>query len=274
MTSAPSLEALAKIRNWIGFGKALSASLDDPSRFGFEDRSQMLAHVAKLRGVDPSSLRNPLAAVNWMKRNAPEALEHENPDIPMTGVLTLSQISILSNDLAQSLTPKFFSGEVSRGDLRKALEHVQAAGGGRGVTAHERVKRAQAFEEQVYRFLRKTPAALELGNDVEVVKSPRDSLVPSDFSVLRDGKIVAAIECKAHRSKRHRRYLIEILSMAALRARAYHQAFLIVPDTWEESIAELSELVRDLGLQSVAIAAFSEDAGKYGELYIHRLSGG
>ena len=187
---------------------------------------------------------------------------------------TLSDL-IFSNDLAQSITPKFSLSRSLAETFARRLSMCRSQGedgAPRPMSGSSVPKRSKS--RSIGFFASPPPAALELGNDVEVVRSPRDSLVPSDFSVLRDGKIVAAIECKAHRSKRHRRYLIEILSMAALRARAHPQAFLIVPDTWEDSIAELSELVRDLGLQAVAIAAFSEDAGKYGELSIHRLSGG
>ena len=181
MTPDFTLEELAKTRNWIVFGKALSAALDDPACHGFDDASQMLAHVAQLRGVDPSSLRNPLSAVNWMKQNAAEALVEENPKLAMTGVLTLSQISNLSSDLAENLIPKFFRGEVSRRQLQVALRNAEAKQGGRGVAANERVKRAFEFEDDVFRFLQRNVEVLEFGDNVEIVRSGRGALVPSDF---------------------------------------------------------------------------------------------
>jgi len=258
MSSNPRLQGLAKLDNWIAFGKALSAAMDDPAAYGYSDPSHLLAAVAQIRGVDPSSLRNPLAAVNWMKKYAPEALEEENQKVPMTGVLTLSQISILSSELAESLAPRFFSGELSRRQLQTSLRDLEATQGGRGVAAHERVKRRSEFEDHVFRFLTHKPEALELGADVEVVHSRREALVPSDFTVLRNGTPIAAIECKSHRNKLHRRYLVELLAMAALQTKELQQAILVVPSTWGASIEELLNLIQDLGLSSVRIAMFGQ----------------
>ncbi|WP_372990272.1 hypothetical protein [Sulfitobacter sp.] len=92
--------------------------------------------------------------------------------------------------------------------------------GGRGVPADERVKRPIEFEEEVFRFLARNLETLELGDDVEIVRSGRDALVPSDFTVMQVGEAVAAIECKSHRNKKHRRYLLETLGMAALLSQA------------------------------------------------------
>ncbi|WP_135502902.1 hypothetical protein [Roseovarius aestuariivivens] len=261
MMSDPRLEEFAKTPNWIAFGKALAAALDDPERFGFEGQSELLAHVAQLRGVDPSSLRNPLAAVNWMKLNAPKALKEENASVPMTGVLVLSQISIISNDLAKSLAPKFFSGETSRKDLQVALRRAEVSKGGRGVAAHERAKRIAHFEEEVFRFLKENSKVLEMGRHVDVVRTSREARVPSDFSVIRDGQIVAAIECKSHRNKRHRRYLVETLAMTALLAKEHSHAVLVVPESWGDSKAELAHFQIELGLDDVRVAEFGDEDG-------------
>lgn len=255
MAPKPSLRDLSENRNWIAFGQALSAACDDPARYGFEDASQLLAHVAKLRGVEPASLRNPLAAVNWMKENAPKALEEEELRVSMTGVLKLSQMSIVSKQLADELAPKFFSGEISKRQLDIALRRAEQKFG-RRVAGHERMKRAMAFEEEVFAFLQRNPEVLELGHGVEVARTDKDSLVPSDFTILRDGRPVAAVECKAHRGTRHRRYLIETLAMAALRATGGRKSILVVPVSWGASAAEISRLAEELFLSGVQIAVY------------------
>lgn len=258
MSSNPRLQGLAKLDNWIAFGKALSAAMDDPAAYACSDPSHLLAAVAQIRGVDPSSLRNPLSAVNWMEKYAPEALEEGNQKVAMTGVLTLSQISILSSDLAENLAPRYLSGEMSRRQLQTALRDLEASQGGRGVAAHERIKRRCEFEDHVFRYLTQNPEALEMGADVEVVQSPRGALVPSDFTVLRNGTPIAVIECKSHRNKLHRRYLVELLAMAALQTKVQQQAILVIPPTWGSSIEELLKLIQDLGLSSVRIAVFGQ----------------
>lgn len=265
MARGLTLRELAETRSWIAFGKALSAAVDDPCRYGCDDASQLLAQVAQLRGVEPASLRNPLAAVNWMKENAPKALEEEERRVPMTGVLKLSQISIISRQLAQELAQKFFSGEMSRRQLDIALRRAEQEHG-RCVAGHERMKRAMAFEEEVFTFLRRHPSKLELGHDVEIVRSAKDSLVPSDFTVLRDGRPVAAVECKGHRGTRHRRYLVETLAMAALRAADGRKSILIVPGSWGTSTAEISRLADKLSISNVRVAVFESDENQLSTL--------
>lgn len=257
MAREPTLRELAETRNWAAFGKALSAALDNPVCYGFDDAGQLLAHVAQLRGVEPASLRNPLAAVNWMKENAPKVLADDNLRVPMTGVLKLSQISIVSKQLVAELAPKFFSGEISRRQLDIALRRAEQERG-RRVAGHERMKRAMAFEEEVFAFLRQHPSKLELGNDVEIVRTAKDSLVPSDFTVLRDGRPVATVECKAHRGTRHRRYLMETLAMAALRAADGRKSILVVPGSWGNSTTEISRLADELSLSNVWVAVFEK----------------
>ncbi|MFD2741284.1 hypothetical protein ACFSUD_17030 [Sulfitobacter aestuarii] len=250
-----SLSELAKIENWIAFGKALTLALDNPERYGFTEVSHLLAHVAKLRGVEEASLRNPLAAVKWMKDNAPKALSEENAKIPMTGVLTLSQISSVSSHLADELSPAFFSGRMPRRQLEIALRRAEAEQGLR-VPGHARMKQAVGFEEEVFRFLRDSPAKLGLGHNVEVVRTKRDAVIPSDFTVLRDAAVVALVECKSHRRTLHRRYLVETLAMAALRASNRAHSIIVVPASWGRSIQELADLCRDLSISGVSIAIF------------------
>ncbi|HAR81959.1 hypothetical protein [Sulfitobacter pontiacus] len=262
MAHGLTLRELSETRNWIAFGKALSAAVDDPVRYGCDDASQLLAQVAQLRGVEPASLRNPLAAVNWMKENAPKALREENAKIPMTGVLTLSQISIVSKCLADELAPKFFSGGVSRRQLEIALRKAEAEQG-RPIAGHKRMKRAVAFEEEVFRFLQEHPAVIELGHDVEIFRTERDALVPSDFTVVRAGATVAVVECKAHRSTLHRRYLLQTLAMAALRTSDHALSVLVVHSSWGRAIEELCDLCRELRIAGVCIAWFkpSDEGG-------------
>lgn len=262
-----SLRKLSENRNWIAFGQALSAACDDPAQFGFQDANQLLAHVAQLRGVEPASLRNPLAAVNWMKENAPKALAEKELRVSMTGVLKLSQMSIVSKPLVDELAPKFFSGEISKRQLDIALRRAEQEHG-RRVAGHERMKRAMAFEEDVFTFLRQHPSKLGLGHDIEIVRTAKDSLVPSDFTVLRDGRPVAAVECKAHRGTRHRRYLVETLAMAALRAADGRTSILIVPGSWGTSTDEIARLAKELSLANVRIAVFDRRDEKLGRFIL------
>tara|TARA_Y100000815_G_scaffold201356_1_gene184966 strand:- start:362 stop:2191 length:1830 start_codon:yes stop_codon:yes gene_type:complete len=260
MTSR-SVEAFAQDPNWLSFGSSLTEALEVPESYGFTSSEKLMAEVARLRGVDPASLRNPLAAVAWMNANASEALHDENLRVPMTGVLLLSQISILDKELASEIAPKFFSGDVTREELKNALRRLQEKPGVRGSTAHTRSKRAAAFEDLVFDFLTSNPETLGLGDRVKLSHSPRNSEAPADFVLTRDGETIAAIEVKSFRQKRHHRYLVETLAMTALAAKTYSRAFLIVPADWGDAIDKVGELIESLGLDGVQHAVFSDAEG-------------
>ena len=255
MTSFTSITELVEIRDWMAFGKGLSAALNNPKRYGFTEANQLLAHVAHLRGVEVASLRNPLAAIKWMKENAPEILAIENTKISMTGVLTLSQIYTVSRALAAELSPQFFSGSMSRRQLEIALRRAEAEQG-RRIAGHDRMKRAVGFEEEVFQYLCENPADLGLGAEVEIARTKRDSLIPSDFSLMQNGIVVALVECKSHRKTLHRRYLVETLAMAALRVSNHTNSILVVPTSWGQSIQELFDLCCDLRISNVRVASF------------------
>lgn len=247
--------------NWVSFGKSLRHAVQDPSSYGFTSSEKLLAEVARLRGVDTASLRNPLAAVAWIEANAPEALNDKNAHVPMTGVLLLSQIGILDKGLAEKIGPDLFSGALSRDDLRRALDELKARPGIGKIAAHDRVKRAEAFENRVFDYLQSHPDVLGLGERVTVVPSTRAATAPYDFAAIRDGEMVAAIEVKSSRQKLHYRYLVETLAMIALAARKYNRALLVVPEDWGDAIDKIGELIRSLRLDGVQHAMFSEEDG-------------
>lgn len=245
----------AEDTNWIRFGKSFHDAVQTPSSYGFTSSEKLIAEVARLRGVDPASLRNPLAAVSWMKANAPEALDEEDSRVAMTGVLLLSQISILDRGLAEEIAPRFFSGAVSRDELKAALQELQAKPGVGKIAAHDRFKRAAAFENRVFDYLLSHPEVLGLGDNITVAHSARDATAPHDFAVIRDEVIVATIEVKSHRQKRHHRYLVETLAMTALSARKYNHAFLVVPEDWGDAVAKIGGLIDALSLEGVPQAS-------------------
>ncbi len=117
----------------------------------------------------------------------------------------------------------------------------------RVVPGQERVRRTADFEEEVYRYLAKHPLALKMGKNIRVTRSQHDSRLPYDLMIMRDGKGVAALEVKAPRQKRHRRYLVETIAMASLLSREYPSAVLVVPESWGEAVDEMAELIRISG---------------------------
>lgn len=261
MPSPRDIAEFASDPNWITFGQALAKAIQAPQEYGYNDHRQLQLDVANSRNVDEASLRNPLAAVNWLEQHAPEALKKENASRPMTGVLLLAQISLMDGDLAKSLTREFFSGELNKSDLKAHLQNLQSARGGRGVTAHDRVKQAAAFEDEVLNYLKTFPEALELSRSVQVVKCERSARVPCDFIVTDGDDVIAGVEVKAHRQKTHRRYLLDVFAMTALIAREYRLGFLIVPSSWGKAVGELSQLVQSLGIDEVKLGVFEHGTG-------------
>lgn len=87
----------------------------------------------------------------------------------------------------------------------------------------------------------------------------RDDLeVPWSYLHLEYGKSIAAIEVKSHRQKRHQRYLLETLGMAALAAREYSKTVLVIPESWGDSIDVMAKLIEELNIGDVKLATFRD----------------
>lgn len=259
MNESGFLENIARDMDWLSFAKSLSSALRNPTKYGFTDSERLLARIAYLRGADPTSLRNPLTAYSWLEHYAPDALKLDGQRLPMTGVLTLSQICELSEEVGSEVAPKFFSGDVTRKDLKSILADLQKQKGGRGVRGHERYKNSVEFEQQVRDYIKENVDVFRMGPEAQVVPSSKDALVPSDLTVMFKGKPVAAIEIKSHRHKRHRKFLVETLAMASLLGSEYHESILIVPSSWGKSISEMSDLISKLSLGRVKLAVFNDE---------------
>lgn len=259
MKNSESLEKMAGDQDWLSFAKSLSAAMREPEKYGFTDVNRLLAQVALLRSMDPSSLRIPLAAFSWLEKNAPEALELPGKKVPATGVITLSQITELSKETGSEIASKFFFGALKRKDLKSILADLQRKNGERGVLGHERYKNTVEFEEKVRDYLAENKGAGGLTPDADFVSSCKDSVVPSDLTMLSKGKPVAAILIKSHRQKRHHRHLVETIAMAALLANEYGRAILIVPGSWGTAIAEMNEIIQRLKLDKLRLLVFHDE---------------
>lgn len=259
MKNSKSLEQMARDPDWLSFAKSLSTAMREPEKYGFTNSDRLLAQVAFLRNMDPSSLRIPLAAFSWLAENAPEALELPGKKVPVTGVITLSQITELSKETGSEITPKFVSGALKRKDLKSILENLQRKNGERGILAHERMKNIVAFEKKVRDYLTENKGAGGLTPDADFVSSRKDAVVPSDLTMLSKGKPVAAILIKSHRLKRNRKYLIGTIAMAALMANEYGKAILIVPGGWGAAIAEMTEIIQELKLDKLSLLVFHDE---------------
>lgn len=259
MEKTDFLQNIAQDPDWLSFAESLSSALRNPGEYGFTDSERLLARVAEMKGADPSSLRNPLKAYSWLERNAQDALKLTGLKLPMTGVLTLSQIWELSQEVGSNTAPKFFKGVLTRKDLKTILKDLQQQKGGRGVRGHERYKNAAEFEQLVRDYLAEYVDVFGMGPEVKITPSNKDAMVPSDLTILFKGKPVAAIEIKSHRHKRHRRFLVETLAMASLLGKEYHQSVLIVPSSWGNSISEMKEMISRLGLSRVVLGVFRDE---------------
>ena len=78
----------------------------------------------------------------------------------------------------------------------------------------------------------------------------------ADQAAIRKVGAAHRLQYKSHRRTLHRRYLVEALAVAALRASNRANSILVVPASWDHSIRELSDLCRDLRISGVRIASF------------------
>ncbi|MGC9369435.1 MAG: hypothetical protein ACP5DX_07875 [Paracoccaceae bacterium] len=253
------LENLALETNWLIFAGKLRAAMSDHKALGFGSPSDVLQRVAALRGKDPASLRNPLAAESWVARHAPE-IHAEKPDrLAMTSVLLLSQINDISPETGAEIAPRVFQGSISRGELKSVLEKTKQEKAVPGAVGHARWHRARAFENLVENFVSEHMELVGNWRKPSVDAETRGDVVPCDLVITSDGEPVAAVEIKSSRQKKTRRVQVEALAVASLLHRDFPEVFLIMSSDWEKAVPEMVQLRASLALEGIKLATLDEE---------------
>ncbi|WP_245155586.1 helix-turn-helix domain-containing protein [Paracoccus ravus] len=266
MISDASLREIASKTDWLTFAKALRIAMRNCSGYGFENPDDLLREVARLRGVQVASLRNPLAAERWYAAHFPETDVTEVSPVSMVSLLLFAQIWRIDSGLARRMQPRFISGQINRDELKAALEAAKQESGGRGLAAHERFWQAERFVRSVHSYLQKNIEVLGFGANARIEDAGSSGDGGADLLVMVGSQVVMAIQIKQSRQKLHRRYLMDVLGRLGLSARQFPAMLLIVAGSWRDSMDELVALRADAHMMNVNFALFEDDEHGAGAL--------
>lgn len=260
MTAQQSLEDIAAEANWIAFAKKLRAAVNIREDYGFNDLDGILDKVAELRGQDRASLRNPIYAEKWLKKNAPDVHAVEPEHIAMTSVLKLIQLERMSEVAVLEVAPKVFDGTATRFEISKKIDKAKRETEQSAGVGHDRWHRKRAYEDFVKQYLENNIGVLSKGGKAELRPRDKSKSVPCDFELWQGGKPIAAIELKSHRQKITHKFQVETLAVASLLLREFPETYIIAPTSWERSMSSMLDLREQLSLQSIKFAIFDAEA--------------
>lgn len=250
-----SLGEVAKEENWVALADGLRAAMEDPEVYGANDPEEILREVARLRGVRPGSLRNPLAAAAWLESHAPEVYRARPDGVGRSHVQMLAQLHDLDPDKARELAPRVFEGSIRHRDLRLVLDKATDAVRSSVVRARPRImRRAQDFHEAAEAFLRANPGEIGLPEEVEYRSALRDRLPPCDLEIWHRGRPALAVEIKAARVRVSRQHMVETLGVASLLLREFDRVLIVLAPEWRSEAPGLVALRDALGLGDIGVA--------------------
>lgn len=253
MTDAPALSEIAGETRWTVFAGRLRSAMAAHSDYGLATAADVLEQVAAMRGQDVATLRNPLAAENWLVRHAPKILAQESPQVAMTNVLLLAQIHEISAVDYARLAPSVFDGSARRAYLKAGLATAKAAAGSEGGIGHARWRRAHDFENLVRSFFEADLDTMENLRKPIVVERDRNATVPCDFVIESEGCPPIAVEVKPARQKLTHKIQVEALGVASLLLQDFREVFLIGEGTWSRVMPRAAEIRDRLGLDGVRL---------------------
>lgn len=259
MNTIQKLEEIAEEEDWIAFAKKLRSAMLSYEDYGLGNKDEVLSKVAALQGKNPASLQNPLSAEKWIADYFPEKYPRKNHEIAMTNVLLLKQIHSLSTKAAAIYSQKVFASEISRNELKQALEQVKKAEGVEGTVGHERWRRAHNFTQLAEEYIFENAARLIDWPDAVVKFRNKEASLPCDLEVWSGGVPVVAVELKFARQKSTRSNRAETLGLASLLSNEFHEVFLIYSHGPVRPIKEIVQLRDELNLSNVKIATLDEN---------------
>lgn len=264
-TPSPTLgEIAADDANWIHFGLRLVAAMADPSLHGLASSDEVLAEMARLRGLKPESLMNTVTAIEYLKVHAPEKLrkKRDDPGVGPSQVHLLARLEGIDTDEVRSLRIRALRGQVSYRDLAESVREIrEKALAGSNSEAQRRLlgwKRAKSFESMLHDFLVERIKELTGREDAVLVDGGRHLPVPVDYLVLAGDDPVIAIEAKAPRVKFRQSVLIETLGTCALLQKRFPEVWLVTPHGWKAGLEKAWAIAKEMRLTGLRFFTFDE----------------
>lgn len=244
--------------DWFSLAIPLIKELDDPQRMATKTPTQVIANAARLRGLTPRAIGKQILAAKFLRETYPGLLGSG----PMRGgysqVEYLAKIHQFDPALADRLVGLILSAEISMAQMRVAYDEVVAHTGGPTSNAAKTKQRGLAFEAACELAIRAQGEFFQLTDRATLVQNYRLVDAALDFAVLRNGRVISAIEVRIGGLVAARRDASTLTARLALFATRVEHVYLLVPEESEELADAMTISLRDWGVDRVHVARVTE----------------
>lgn len=260
MPSIRSEQSLSGAEDWFRLALPLVKTLQDPSNMGASTPTQIIANAARVRGLTPRALGKQIQAAKFLLQTYPDVLKFTAVQGGYSQVQYLAKIHQVSVSRADALVRSVLGAEVSMARMRSAYDEVVTSEGGPRSSSAKTKRRGIAFEAACEHAIRVNGEFFNLIDGAVLLAGHRFLDVALDYAVLRDGRVISAIEVRIGGLASAKREAFALLAKLALLASKVERVYLLVPAPSEELLAALGEGIRAWGIERVHVATVDERA--------------
>jgi hypothetical protein len=259
----PTLESIAREKNWKRFGLQAAHALSDHASYGFTRPQDLLRRLAELRGQTVLNVRNTIRAAEFMEDRFPLQEVDQKSKFGFSNVLQLIKLKEMEHPRFNNLAALVFSGKLTQRALGVMLDEYKAASyvlqvkwsarsaGGRRSREYE-LGLMSYLQKNVERLFGRPKACVQPGRQIEPV--------PADFVLTERGKPVLAVEIKHPRVLTNHRLAVESLGVCMLLQRTISEVWLVSAPDWRKHVEAVSTIANQLHIEGIGMAIYDHDA--------------
>lgn len=244
--------------DWFSLAVPLVEQLADSQLMASTTPTQVIAHAARLRGLTPRAVGKQILAAQFLRQNYPERLVAS----PILGgysqVEYLAKIHQLDPARADRLVGPVLSAEVSMAQMRAAYDEVVASTGGPTSSAAKAKQRSVAFESACEAAIKANGEFFQLTGGASLVADYRLVDTVLDFAVVRDGRLISALEVRIGGLASAKREASALTARIALLSRRAEHVYVLVPAASEDLAEAVQESLRAWGVERAYVATVDE----------------
>jgi len=246
--------------DWFTLAVPLVEELGDALRMTSTTPTQVIANAARLRGLTPRAVGKQILAAKFLRETYPGRIGSGQVRGGYSQVEYLAKIHQLDPARADQLVESVLSAGVSMAQMRDAYDEVVASTGGPTSSAAKTKQRGLAFERACEAAIRSNGEFFQFAGGATLVENYRLVDTVLDFAVLRDGRIVSAIEVRIGGLASAKREASALTARLALLARRVEHVYLLAPLASGDLAEALQESLRSWGVERVQVATVEERA--------------
>lgn len=263
---------LSITETWFDLAKNILPLLVEPSASGFQTATELVSALAAARKLTPRALLKQVDAAKFLLDAYPGLITKHGVEGGHSQVEYLAKIYKLEKPIADEIAVDVIRGNMTMASMnaRYLMIRDQQSPQGQSPAVQARM-RGIRFEETCYRLLQENSGEFGAQTPSDIVRDYKVNRLTLDAAVVRDGKLITALEFIAAGVASAPRDALPIVAKLALCRYRTSSVWLFLP-AWAESLAQaIQEELRAWGVDGVRIALVAESEGSASLKFIKEL---